>query len=517
MATNPGDIAFVGYNADGNDDFAIVAIESIDGSGTPVTITFTDNAWDGSSFNATEGTLTWTVSTLIPAGTVITFNNLSATPTASVGSLSVISGTLNLAATNEALFAITGTTASPTAFLAAIANDDFTAAGSTLTGTGLTVGTTANELDDVDADADVAIYTGSRSGDRSTLLAAINTSATDWSTQDGTGDQSTDGTAPDLPFDTTAFTVSGSPTPPPTPTPTPTPPTVGSVLSDRVPVNEANPLEHNAISNETAEDTVTLSNTGSEPLEIRPIIPQFPDRNLPAGMNTEDVFILDPSADTVQPGASITIRVTLRGDLLPGNYSGRLLINTNDPNSPNTIVPVNSIVSLPLARDVAPAQGAQLPDNSPVWTSGDDILIGASLPGNPSQWLNGGPGNDLIFGNRDRDVLTGGPGEDTLLGGRGDDFIRGADGNDVLSGDRGNDTLQGNDGADTFVLVEGFGSDLILDFEDGRDRILLAGPLEFADLTLQDQGNSTQIRTGDELLATLVGVDSSLLTSADFL
>ncbi|MEM1427794.1 MAG: hypothetical protein AAGF75_14730, partial [Cyanobacteria bacterium P01_H01_bin.130] len=93
MATNPGDIAFVGYNADGNDDFAIVAIESIDGSGTPVTITFTDNEWRGTSFNTGEGVLTWTVSTLIPAGTIITFNNLTGTPTASVGNLSVSSGT----------------------------------------------------------------------------------------------------------------------------------------------------------------------------------------------------------------------------------------------------------------------------------------------------------------------------------------------------------------------------------------------------------------------------------------
>ena len=113
-------------------------------------------------------------------------------------------------------------------------------------------------------------------------------------------------------------------------------------------------------------------------------------------------------------------------------------------------------------------------------------------------------------------MLTGGPGNDRLFGGRGDDFLRGSDGDDLLAGDRGNDVLQGNSGADSFLLVEGFGSDTVLDFEDGRDRFLLAGPLTFADLTFQTQGNSTEIRTGPELLATVVGVDSTLLTSSDF-
>ncbi|MCB0211872.1 MAG: lamin tail domain-containing protein, partial [Anaerolineae bacterium] len=207
---SPGDIAFVGYNADANDDFAIVALTDLDGSGTPIDIIFSDNEWDGSSFNTGEGTLTWTIDSLIAAGTVISFNNISSSGTATV-SVGSLSGSMALGASDEAIFAITGSTASPTAFLAAITNDDFAAAGASLTNTGLTVGTTAIELDGVDADADIAIYNGLRSGEASfaAYLVLIN-NPTNWLTQDGSGDQSNDSTVPDLPFDTTAFTIAAS-------------------------------------------------------------------------------------------------------------------------------------------------------------------------------------------------------------------------------------------------------------------------------------------------------------------
>ena len=57
MALGPGSIAFVGYNADGNDNLAFVALEPI-AAGT--VIHFTDNEWDGSAFNTGESTWSWT-------------------------------------------------------------------------------------------------------------------------------------------------------------------------------------------------------------------------------------------------------------------------------------------------------------------------------------------------------------------------------------------------------------------------------------------------------------------------
>ena len=192
---NPGDIAFIGYNADGNDDFAIVVVNDLDGSSTPIEINFTDNEWDGSNFNSGEGVLTWTISTNITAGTVITFNSVSSGATVSTGS---VSGSMALAATDEAIYAFEGDISSPTSFLAAFANDD---GQLNLSNTGLTLGTTAIEID---GDEDVATYTGTRADLPINLLTTIN-DPSNWTTQDGTGDQSNDGNAPDLPFDTTIF------------------------------------------------------------------------------------------------------------------------------------------------------------------------------------------------------------------------------------------------------------------------------------------------------------------------
>ena len=197
----PGDIAFVGWNADGNDDFAFVAIVNINEGEV---IVFTDNEWDGMAFNTGEAAMTWTAPMGgVARGTVVTINSLQSSPSASVGTLG---GTIPaLGASNESLWAILGTTASPTAFLTAFSNDG-DAGFTTLSGTGLTAGVNAIDFDGVATDDDVFEYTGARTGenDFSDYLALIHDTS-NWVTQDGSGDQSGDGTPPDLPFDTTAF------------------------------------------------------------------------------------------------------------------------------------------------------------------------------------------------------------------------------------------------------------------------------------------------------------------------
>ncbi|MEM6502429.1 MAG: hypothetical protein AAF685_11390 [Cyanobacteria bacterium P01_C01_bin.89] len=201
-------------------------------------------------------------------------------------------------------------------------------------------------------------------------------------------------------------------------------------------------------------------------------------------------------------------------DVLPGTYTTTVSIPS--PAGDPTTFNLSATVALPTAFDVAPIFGAALPSNSPIWTGGDDILIGANIDGDGRQWLNGGPGNDQIFGNLDRDVLTGGTGDDSIFGGKGDDWIKGADGNDVLAGDLGRDTLIGGTGNDSFILGAGKGSDEILDYEDGVDNFLLEPTVTFPQLTLEASGNSTQIKFGDELLATVIGVAPTLLDASDF-
>ncbi|MEO1390692.1 MAG: glycerophosphodiester phosphodiesterase family protein [Cyanobacteria bacterium J06634_6] len=145
---------------------------------------------------------------------------------------------------------------------------------------------------------------------------------------------------------------------------------------------------------------------------------------------------------------------------------------------------------------------------------GDDVLRG-DLNNRDAQV--GVGGDDIIYGGAGNDRIGGKGGNDRLFGDAGDDQIWGDDGDDLIYGGLGNDTLTGDDfsggqGADTFVLAAGEGTDTIVDFEVGTDLIGLAGGLTFGQLTLAD----SEIRLGEEVLASLNGVETSTLTDANF-
>ncbi|HAP63911.1 MAG TPA: hypothetical protein DCR93_31970, partial [Cytophagales bacterium] len=204
-----GDIGFVGFNADGNDDFALVLLTDLDGSSSTVTLYITEDSWNGTTFPGTEGTITWTINSLIPGGTVINFRNVSTTPTLEApqnvtpGSLSV-SGTFDLADDGETMYVYLGSgVGTPTTFLTALSTDGD---ANVENGTGISYGFQAVNLSDVEADIDVAQYNSIRSNLES--LEAYQSYVNDanrWVTQNDTGDQSADGTSPDAPFKATYF------------------------------------------------------------------------------------------------------------------------------------------------------------------------------------------------------------------------------------------------------------------------------------------------------------------------
>jgi hypothetical protein len=212
MALVSGNIAFVGFNADGNDNIAFVALVDI---AIGETIIFEDNEWNGTAFADTnEGAFSWTASSLVLAGTIVRIDNIG------VGTIAASTGTAatpvtgrganrGIAGAAETIYAYQGSAAAPT-FITAVTNGGFTVANGVLTNTGLTAGTNAIDLSVVDPDADIAVYNGTRSGQSSfsSYLTLINNPA-NWLTQDGTGDQSIDLIAPDLPFSSTAFQISG--------------------------------------------------------------------------------------------------------------------------------------------------------------------------------------------------------------------------------------------------------------------------------------------------------------------
>jgi VCBS repeat-containing protein len=202
MALSAGSIAFTGYNGDGKDSLSFVVLTDI-ASGT--VINFTDNAWSGTSFATSESVFTWTATGAIAAGTVIDMNNIALTgTTTSTGSFAWINtANTGLSSSSEVVYAYVGSASSPT-FLAAISNVGYSGSEGKLTGTGLTVGSTAVSFT---GGEDIMAYTGTRSGETSfaAYLADIGNTG-NWITQNG-GSPSNDGTAPDVPFSTTPFTV----------------------------------------------------------------------------------------------------------------------------------------------------------------------------------------------------------------------------------------------------------------------------------------------------------------------
>jgi Ca2+-binding RTX toxin-like protein len=115
---------------------------------------------------------------------------------------------------------------------------------------------------------------------------------------------------------------------------------------------------------------------------------------------------------------------------------------------------------------------------------GDDTIvpgpITAASPSCPSgcflgvgsQTYEGGPGDDVVFGERGNDTLRGGEGNDHLFGGIGDDVLRGGPGNDRLGGGFGADSIDGEAGDD---YVHGDGTmDRIADTGGGADTLSYA-------------------------------------------
>ena len=140
--------------------------------------------------------------------------------------------------------------------------------------------------------------------------------------------------------------------------------------------------------------------------------------------------------------------------------------------------------------------------------AGDDILDASGLVSTSAR-LDGGTGNNTLFGGAANDVLIGGgnvgakvngpegqQGNNITIGGAGDDSIygnaingaEGKGGNNILMGGAGNDVLYGNwydggEGGGRNILVGGADSDALYDYKladgaEGGGSILVADELD---------------------------------------
>lgn len=160
----------------------------------------------------------------------------------------------------------------------------------------------------------------------------------------------------------------------------------------------------------------------------------------------------------------------------------------------------------------------ELGNDTLVGAKGDDTLCG----GTGADYLDGGKGNDALLGDYrfirqsdfsplfdffpgpfSGDTLIGGVGDDFIRGGgdtyfneqSGDDFIDGGPGTDLLFGDDGNDSILGGDGSD---LIEGdIGNDTLRGGND--DDIILnnADTIASLDNDFVDGGDGFDIAQGD--------------------
>lgn len=127
-----------------------------------------------------------------------------------------------------------------------------------------------------------------------------------------------------------------------------------------------------------------------------------------------------------------------------------------------------------------------------------------------------GGGADTLRGSSVVNDLRGGAGADLIEGRAGADRLFGEAGDDRLNGGTGSDTLSGGTGVDRFVFNSADGDDVITDFADGVDRIVIdSGATNFAGVRVLDAGANVLIDFADTTI-TIAALDHRLITTADF-
>ena len=167
------------------------------------------------------------------------------------------------------------------------------------------------------------------------------------------------------------------------------------------------------------------------------------------GNDTVDAGIDD---DTVDGGDGDDVIIGSEGnDSLFGGQGNDTIYGGLDPSFPDAVNIPDDGFGAPFGPDPDPENNKDFIDGG----AGDDVIFGQD----DDDTILGGTGNDTIDGGVDDDSISGGAGDDSLLGDHGDDFIQGNFGDDTLVGGRGSDTLEGN--GDNDLIIGGAGDSII--------------------------------------------------------
>lgn len=219
MPLNPGDLMFVGYDADNEDIAFVTTVDLAPGE----VIYFTDDEWNGTQFNSNEQLIEWVVPAGgIPAGTLVEVDMVANGGASSAsftiggnasGTVDYIRGGGQLATQNEMFWAFQGTRVgddvTPTNFIGVIANEADGGNNQTpnLSGTGLT---TSNGAIIIDGDEDYMEYIAENSLSQPVVRQEWIDSISDlgnWETEDGNGNSNPNGVGFDLTFPPVCFTI----------------------------------------------------------------------------------------------------------------------------------------------------------------------------------------------------------------------------------------------------------------------------------------------------------------------
>lgn len=151
-----------------------------------------------------------------------------------------------------------------------------------------------------------------------------------------------------------------------------------------------------------------------------------------------------------------------------------------------------------------------------VFAAGGGVDLVSGLGGNDR--LLGQDGDDHVDGGAGLDNLSGGLGNDILAGGTERDRLFGGTGSDILFGGRGSDRMTGGTQGDFFMADRLGGVDVITDFGNGVDRIVLlpGADTRFADLAITQDGNDALVNYTNGTIR-LIGVNAASLTRNQFL
>lgn len=327
---------------------------------------------------------------------------------------------------------------------------------------------------------------------------------------------------------------------------------VGAVRFDRTPAFGADTIAPRTFT--SLGGTPILFDTAGNELRT-PLIRRKPQLIGPDGVSTTVVdFETFPGTSAAAPHLAAVVALMLEraggsGQLSPAEIRDILEVSTLDVGAPGVdsisgngfiqadLAVMNVAPTLLMADDQRRLRGTARADNL-VGTQQNDVMIGRGgfdvmmglggrdrLRGNGgNDWLQGAAGGDRLVGNRGNDTLTGGNGRDRLSGGggadnlvgdRGHDVLIAGGGDDLLWGGAGRDRLSGQRGRDRFVIEDAPGIDIITDYQDNIDKLVLADDITFRQLTLQSKGNNTLIKLGQNTLARLINVQPEQLTADD--